>query len=104
MGPEPKRDPGLQPERTRLAWRRTALAGTAVALLVLRFAIVRGAPVILVVGVALWLAMLVIGHRRMAALTPERTPYQHTAIGRALPAITMALIGYAVLGAVLILS
>jgi uncharacterized membrane protein YidH (DUF202 family) len=39
-------DPGLQPERTSLAWRRTGLAATAATLAMARIAIVRDAPLI----------------------------------------------------------
>lgn len=38
-------DPGLQPERTALAWRRTAFSAAVVAALVLRKGIVDGSPV-----------------------------------------------------------
>ncbi|XYK59851.1 DUF202 domain-containing protein [Serratia sarumanii] len=38
----PPRDPGLQPERTRLAWGRTALTMAVVGLLSLRAGMVSG--------------------------------------------------------------
>ncbi|BFV61171.1 hypothetical protein KCMC57_up62750 [Kitasatospora sp. CMC57] len=46
-------DPGLARERTRLAWRRTAIAVTAVAIAVLKFDPVAGAPLVVTAG-ALW--------------------------------------------------
>ncbi|GLF96200.1 DUF202 domain-containing protein [Streptomyces yaizuensis] len=67
------RDPGLQPERTRLAWRRTTLAGTVVGVLAVRQAVLddvagdRGT--IALAGTALvWLAFLALAHRRTRLL------------------------------------
>nr|WP_202461709.1 DUF202 domain-containing protein [Streptomyces sp. SID8374] len=73
-----ERDPGLQPERTRLAWRRTTLSATVVALLAGRQALHSGATpaglVALALTVAAWLGFLAVAHRRvqrMAVARPE---------------------------------
>lgn len=63
MSPPPLYDPGLQPERTRLAWRRTLLTLAIGALVALRFlpARVGGWSValgLLVWGVLWWLTSL----------------------------------------------
>ncbi|MBM7442167.1 DUF202 domain-containing protein [Streptomyces sp. HB132] len=73
------RDPGLQPERTRLAWRRTTLACTVVALLAVRQALHGGATPAGVLALALsllaWLGFLVVAHRRVSAMgTAEPAP------------------------------
>ncbi|MGX4693138.1 DUF202 domain-containing protein [Streptomyces sp. JNUCC 63] len=73
------RDPGLQPERTRLAWRRTTLAGTVAAVLAARTALQGGASAPgLVVGAlccALWLAFLLLAQLRIHTLArPEDPP------------------------------
>lgn len=73
------RDPGVQPERTRLAWRRTTLTFLLVVVLAGREVVVtdRGAGVA-VVGVAcqalLWVAFLVMAHRRIRQLAHGRRP------------------------------
>lgn len=54
--------PGLQPERTALAWQRTGLSAAVVAVLLLRAGILRGSPLDVVaagcaiaVGALAWL-------------------------------------------------
>ncbi|UZI32796.1 DUF202 domain-containing protein [Streptomyces sp. VB1] len=71
------RDPGLQPERTRLAWRRTTLTWTVTAALVGRQALTSDAlaPTPLLAGtVAALLAFWLVAHRRIAALCRAETP------------------------------
>lgn len=77
--PAPDRDPGLQPERTRLAWRRTTLSATAMAVLAGRQLLSSRAPgaveVVLVVLMGLlWLAFVTLAHRRMRAMATGRPP------------------------------
>ncbi|MCX4968406.1 DUF202 domain-containing protein [Streptomyces sp. NBC_00654] len=73
---EAPRDPGLQPERTRLAWRRTTLSCTVVALLAGRQALHGGATPGAVAAVALsalaWLGFLRVAHRRVLGMHVAR--------------------------------
>ncbi|WP_031087990.1 DUF202 domain-containing protein [Streptomyces sp. NRRL WC-3549] len=66
------RDPGLQPERTRLAWRRTTLSCTVVALLGVRQALRGGSGatgvIALALGLLAWLAFLRVAHRRVSGM------------------------------------
>ncbi|MFI6764335.1 DUF202 domain-containing protein [Streptomyces sp. NPDC050355] len=80
-GPRPARDrdPGLQPERTRLAWRRTTLSATAMAVLAGRQLLHGQAPgpveaVLAVLMGLLWLAFMALAHRRMRAMATGRPP------------------------------
>jgi putative membrane protein len=62
-------DPGLQPERTALAWRRTALAmsvGSFLALRILPAVLGAWAIVPAGIGVLLSIAILIASHRRYA--------------------------------------
>ena len=93
------RDPGAQPERTLLAWRRTLLALSAVVLLAARLAYYSSAPLGLAAVVVLWGVFAVLGWRRMRALLAP--PFA--------PARTIALTGLcsfliALVGAVLVLA
>ncbi|MCZ7413462.1 DUF202 domain-containing protein [Streptomyces sp. WMMC897] len=70
------RDPGVQPERTRLAWRRTTLAAGVVGLLLVRQALIRDAGIAGYGGlaVALLTVLLLAGlaHRRLNGLGAAR--------------------------------
>ncbi|MGP4115459.1 DUF202 domain-containing protein [Streptomyces sp. 4N509B] len=73
------RDPGVQPERTRLAWRRTTLALTLVVVLAGRKVVMadhgtRVAVVGLALEALLWVAFLVVAHRRIRALDRAEQP------------------------------
>ncbi|MEU9235853.1 DUF202 domain-containing protein [Streptomyces subrutilus] len=79
MTPSPggeARDAGLQPERTRLAWRRTTLASCVVVVLALRQALRGSGRPVEVAGAAVaalvWLAFLGVAHRRIRELAAGR--------------------------------
>lgn len=99
-----ERDPGLQPERTRLAWRRTTLSGTVSAVLAVKTAL-HGGPspagvVACALGCALWLGFLLLAHRRIRALTTADSP---SAIApRHATAAVLCTVAMAVCGAALV--
>ncbi|MER5310450.1 DUF202 domain-containing protein [Streptomyces sp. NPDC002773] len=70
------RDPGLQPERTRLAWRRTTLSCTVVAVLAVKLAVHGDVTAVGLTGLALsalvWIGFLAVAHRRIRSLSAAR--------------------------------
>ncbi|MFI5763288.1 DUF202 domain-containing protein [Streptomyces sp. NPDC051563] len=97
------RDAGLQPERTRLAWRRTTLSCAVVAALALRQALRGSGSLVAVCGVAVialfWLAFMGVAHRRVRELAAVRPP--GLAVGAALAAAACT-VGLAVFAMALI--
>ncbi|MGP3967623.1 DUF202 domain-containing protein [Streptomyces sp. 6N223] len=79
-GVEETHDRGAQPERTRLAWRRTTLTFALVVVLAVRELVVTpndraGVAFIAVALDALaWVGFLVLAHRRIRALTSGSRP------------------------------
>ncbi|MFD7082121.1 DUF202 domain-containing protein [Streptomyces sp. NPDC002181] len=94
------RDAGLQPERTRLAWRRTTLACSVTAVLALRTALRgSGSPVEVLAAaviVLIWLAFLGVAHRRVRQLAAARPPGLSARSALAAVACTVALSVFAV--------
>ncbi|MFI6465096.1 DUF202 domain-containing protein [Streptomyces sp. NPDC050528] len=76
--PTPDRDPGLQPERTRLAWRRTTLSSTVAAVLAMKASLHGGVRaegiIICTLCCALWLGFLTIAHHRIRTLAAGGIP------------------------------
>lgn len=63
-GPVPVADPGLQPERTSMAWGRTSLAFMVAAAVLLRWTPHLGAAVAWVAGGLLVVALVIFGTQR----------------------------------------
>ncbi|HEX7747084.1 MAG TPA: DUF202 domain-containing protein [Micromonosporaceae bacterium] len=94
------RDPGLQPERTRLAWRRTALALGIVAVLIVRMSFPLGRAAALPIAAALlaWVTGITVAYREGGRMI-EREP---AAPGRSLVVVALLTATYAALGVVLV--
>jgi hypothetical protein len=87
-------DPGVSAERTRLAWRRTALSGTAVALLAARPALANWPAGAALLGVTLlgWVALVAVSFRRVRGMRPGHPPV------RRVLGLAALVVGYAALG------
>lgn len=99
--PEPVRDPGLQPERTRLAWRRTTLTCTVVAALAARQGIedevTAGGVLAMGLSALAWMGFLLVANRRIRAMGGARPPVALTVGGALAAAVcTVALAALAV--------
>ncbi|WP_414719609.1 DUF202 domain-containing protein [Streptomyces sp.] len=100
-----ERDPGLQPERTRLAWRRTTLSVTVAAVLAMRTSLHEGPATAGIVSCALcfalWLGFLLLAHRRIRALATTARPAALSP--RHATAVTLCTVALAVCAAALLL-
>ena len=91
------RDPAAQPERTGLAWRRTALAFLVCLALAIRSVLEEGvggtvATVALALGLLAWLALLRTAHRRIRAMEADRPEELDGRQVRAMALCTLVLI------------
>jgi hypothetical protein len=93
-GPGRVRDQGLQPERTRLAWRRTTLTCTVVAVLAARQGVEyeggAGGVLATAFSALAWSGFLVVANRRIRVMGGTRPPAA-LSVGGALAAAVCAL-------------
>jgi hypothetical protein len=100
---ETDRDPGLQPERTRLAWRRTTLSCAVTAVLALRQVLREDGGtagiMAVVITAAVFLGFLALAQARIQSLGAPRPPVLAAGAAAATVVCTTAL---ALLGAALL--
>jgi hypothetical protein len=99
----PRGPDGASPQRTRLAWRRTALSHTVCVLLLLRLASTGSrhpvaSAVLAALGMLAWIAATWLIQHRITAMA-ARVP---AAAGRTLPGFAVITSSYALLGVVLL--
>ncbi|MFF4348250.1 DUF202 domain-containing protein [Streptomyces sp. NPDC001530] len=104
--PAGERDPGLQPERTRLAWRRTTLSSTVAAVLAAKTALHGGPSVAGLLACALccalWLGFLAVAHRRIHVLAVSGPDGPPALTSRHATAATLCTVALAVCAATLV--
>ena len=96
--PEPR--PAAQVERTQLAWRRTLVSFTVVALLLARLAAVHLGNL----AAACALAAVGLGWAAVVIITRRRTCDMVTPIGRSLPSLVALILVYCAMGTLLLMS
>jgi uncharacterized membrane protein YidH (DUF202 family) len=91
--PQRAPDGSAAPERTRLAWRRTTLSATAVALLLVRLALQqRDLTVIALTGLS-WVFLLAVIQQRIVGLKSPGQPPRKLTMLTALACLALAALG-----------